>query len=107
MVRWGMSESSRATLYCKFSALPISMLPVKKIHFGSVSGAFISYLLFPALLNPPLGLIGPTICRLLSYSEAPPSSSCGSGSAYINSTPPGTAFADIPFEKSNNENEFS
>jgi hypothetical protein len=37
-----MSESSRATLYCQFSALPISMLPAKKIRFGSVSRAFIS-----------------------------------------------------------------
>src|SRR5262249_7794346 len=100
-------ESSWATLYCQFSALPISMLPAKKIRFGNVSGAFISHHLLPALLNPPPGLIGPTICRLLSYSEALPSSHCGSGSAYIHLTPPGTAFADIPFEKSNNENEFS
>jgi hypothetical protein len=35
-------SKSSTLLYRQFSALPISMLPAKKLRLGSVSGAFIS-----------------------------------------------------------------
>jgi len=44
-------------------------------------------------------------CKLTN--SAPIEAVCARRPTFIRSTPPGTTFADIAFEKSNNENEFS